>query len=325
MALATLLAKPLMKISVAGCKDNFKYTLLSENQDMIKLQPFQLSANVLSTIILIVFLLIIDKIIQPVHRGFFCDDHSIMKPYVKQTISPLLILVITTILVLLLVVGTEHFKKSKKKESVCKEQEIGYVYIGNIKIKSWVYRILSQLSFVVIGLTMSMVFTDIGKKMVGRLRPHFLSVCLPNYSKFNCSDGYITADVCTSQNKERLLQARLSFPSGHSSSAAFVSVLLALYIEYAIPLKQFNMIKPIIQFILISLGVSCGYTRISDYWHHWSDVLVGFVIGTVFAIYTIFGLMKLNSKEPDHFIQDVECQPTHSYDNQMGYSNSVQE
>ena len=38
---------------------------------------------------------------------------------------------------------------------------------------------------------------ELGKRTVGRLRPHFLAVCKPNYSLFNCTDGYITADVCT--------------------------------------------------------------------------------------------------------------------------------
>ena len=52
------------------------------------------------------------------------------------------------------------------------------------------------------------IFTQLGKVMVGRLRPHFLAVCKPNYSLFNCSDGFITADYCTGLPKE-IKEARL--------------------------------------------------------------------------------------------------------------------
>jgi phosphatidate phosphatase len=47
------------------------------------------------------------------------------------------------------------------------------------------------------GAAVVQLITDIAKYSVGRLRPHFLDVCKPDYSKFNCTDGYITADVCT--------------------------------------------------------------------------------------------------------------------------------
>ena len=327
----SLLAKLLMKISVAGSRDNFKYTLLSSDnpiQNMIKLYPIQFITNVICTLFLITALVIIEKVISPVQRGFFCEDHSIMKPYVtKQTIPAWLLGVICAIFVLSVVSGTEYFVNSKKDE-LCKEQT-GHIYIGNMKLKPWIYRIISQLCFIFIGYIMNVLFTGIGKKCVGRLRPHFMSVCRPDYSKFNCSAGYITADVCTTTNTASLYQARLSFPSGHSSTSAYAAVVLALYIEYAIPVKRFYLIKPTTQFLSICLGVACGFSRISDYWHHWSDVLTGLVIGTVFACYTIFGLMKLHHTTSFNFIQvkrdadqqnDIETgQPNTSYDNNERY------
>ena len=47
------------------------------------------------------------------------------------------------------------------------------------------------------GAAVVQLVTDIAKYSVGRLRPHFLNVCKPDYTKFNCTDGYILADVCT--------------------------------------------------------------------------------------------------------------------------------
>ncbi|MEQ2170775.1 hypothetical protein GOODEAATRI_003825 [Goodea atripinnis] len=38
-----------------------------------------------------------------------------------------------------------------------------------------------------------------------------------------------------------------------------------------------RLLRPTIQFFLVAFAVYVGYTRVSDYRHHWSDVLVRFV------------------------------------------------
>lgn len=53
------------------------------------------------------------------------------------------------------------------------------------------------------GALVTNLFTDIGKKTVGQLRPYFLAVCKPN----NCSQGFVTGDVCTG-NPEDIQEAR---------------------------------------------------------------------------------------------------------------------
>ncbi|MEQ2180606.1 hypothetical protein GOODEAATRI_002929, partial [Goodea atripinnis] len=42
------------------------------------------------------------------------------------------------------------------------------------------------------GCAISQSFTDIAKVSVGRMRPHFLDVCRPDFSTINCSLGYVT-------------------------------------------------------------------------------------------------------------------------------------
>ena len=51
------------------------------------------------------------------------------------------------------------------------------------------------------------------KTMVGRLRPHFLDVCQPNYTTFNCTDEhgrprYVTENVCTGTNHRNIKNMR---------------------------------------------------------------------------------------------------------------------
>lgn len=40
-----------------------------------------------------------------------------------------------------------------------------------------------------------MLLTEIGKKEIGRLRPHFMSICKPDFSKFNCTTQTETGSV----------------------------------------------------------------------------------------------------------------------------------
>ena len=85
-----------------------------------------------------------------------------------------------------------------------------------------------------------------------------------------------------------LVDFRLSFPSGHASSSAYAAVFIVLYMQYAIKTTSFQLSKVFAQFLFICLAVTCSLSRISDYFHHWSDVLAGFLIGMFSAIYTVW-------------------------------------
>jgi phosphatidate phosphatase len=81
----------------------------------------------------------------------------------------------------------------------------------------------------VVGAGVNVVFTDVGKYAAGRLRPNFFAVCNPDFSKLNCTTGFhknfITNYECTGD--ELLVKdARLSFPSGHSSFSGIPNFLL---------------------------------------------------------------------------------------------------
>ena len=76
-----------------------------------------------------------------------------------------------------------------------------------------------------VGAAATVVLTDVGKYSIGRLRPHFLAVCKPDFSKLNCTTGFqknfITDYECTG-DEDLIKEARLSFPSGHASFAGII-------------------------------------------------------------------------------------------------------
>ena len=121
------------------------------------------------------------------------------------------------------------------------------------------------------SLALNLVITDTLKYMVGRLRPYFFSVCLPNYSLVASNVTYITQNICTGDLK-KIHEARLSFPSGHSSFSTLTMVFSALYLE-DFKLIFSSFLIPLFQLIFIITGLFVSASRYVDHHHHFEDVI----------------------------------------------------
>ena len=67
------------------------------------------------------------------------------------------------------------------------------------------YQLLIPFYF---GAGVSQLTTDIAKYSIGRLRPHFITVCQPNINSCTSSTGYIEEDVCTGNDAAAIEEAR---------------------------------------------------------------------------------------------------------------------
>lgn len=86
------------------------------------------------------------------------------------------------------------------------------------------------------GMFVTMSFTQVGKVMVGRLRPNYWSLCKPSnetIQKYCFSPShdieyrYVTEkEFCTSHEQEN--ERRISFPSGHTSYSSYCMVFLVV-------------------------------------------------------------------------------------------------
>nr|XP_046204673.1 phospholipid phosphatase 1-like [Oncorhynchus gorbuscha]XP_046204674.1 phospholipid phosphatase 1-like [Oncorhynchus gorbuscha]XP_046204676.1 phospholipid phosphatase 1-like [Oncorhynchus gorbuscha] len=214
---------------------------------------------------------------NPFKRGFFCNDESIRYPLKEDTISYQLLGGVMIPFTLIVVVSGECLG----------------VYMTRVKNKSslrtaYVARIYKAVASFLFGAAASQSLTDIAKYSIGRLRPHFLAVCKPVWDHINCrAGGYIENFTCTG-DKDMVDEARLSFFSGHSSFSMYCMLFLALYVQARLQTEWARLLRPTIQFFLIAMSVYVGLSRISDYKHHWSDVLTGLLQGAIVAILTVF-------------------------------------
>lgn len=212
---------------------------------------------------------------NPFKRGFFCNDESIRYPLKEDTISYQLLGGVMIPFTLIVIVCGECLSVYLSR---VKNQSMGARYVA------CVYKAVGSYVF---GAAASQSLTDIAKYSIGRLRPNFLAVCKPSWDKINCnSGGYIENFTCAGEPFQ-VDESRLSFYSGHSSFSMYCMMFLVLYIQARLKSHWARLLRPTIQFFLIATAVYVGLSRVSDYKHHWSDVLAGLLQGGLVAILNV--------------------------------------
>ena len=72
-----------------------------------------------------------------------------------------------------------------------------------------------------------------------------------------------------------------------SCNLVVLCYLSQLYLQYAIRSKEIKLLRPVCQIGLLLLALATALGRISDYFHHWSDVFAGLIIGALVAYYMV--------------------------------------
>ncbi|KAL7734607.1 hypothetical protein ACLKA6_010913 [Drosophila palustris] len=211
-------------------------------------------------------------------RGFFCSDLSLRYPYHECTITVPMLLLMMLLLPMLFISVVEIMR-------ICRHLRMRQ-YLRNL------WRSLATFSF---GFIATYLTTELAKHVVGRLRPHFYSACQPRlHDGSSCSDAH-NADVyvqhfyCSNRNlsTQQIRELHVSFPSAHSSLSFYSMCLLAFYVHSVWQGRgSVRVMRHILQFLLIMAAWYVSLSRVADYWHHWSDVLAGAVLGVVYATIT---------------------------------------
>ncbi|XP_020864676.1 phospholipid phosphatase 2 [Phascolarctos cinereus] len=219
-------------------------------------------------------LIILTLVNSPYKRGFYCSDDTIRYPYRPDTITHGLLAGVTiTVSVIIVSSGEAYLVYTERLYS--RSDFNNYV--------AALYKVLGTYLF---GASVSQSLTDLAKYMIGRLRPNFLAVCDPDWSRVNCS-GYVQPEAVCRGSPANVTESRLSFYSGHSSFGMYCMVFLVLYVQARLCWRWARLLRPTIQFFLVAFALYVGYTRVADYKHHWSDVLTGLLQGALVAGLTV--------------------------------------
>ncbi|KHJ48083.1 hypothetical protein D918_01350 [Trichuris suis] len=208
-------------------------------------------------------------------RPFLCDDPTLMKPFKPNTISVRFLLAVCLGFPLLLSLVVESLSRLSS---------------ATRRGPGWLKRILASVTYIsmeyIVGFLADVIIMLVGKSYFGVLRPHFLDVCQPNVDVNNCEGKMLTVESCTQKSYRELESARHSFPSGHASAAVYSFMFLTFYLTQRRKQIRNRYVSCLCHVILATYfvwAVVCCVSRVTDNWHHWTDVLGGCIEGFVIS------------------------------------------
>lgn len=205
-------------------------------------------------------------------RGFWCDDLSIRYPHIPMIVDYRLLLLVCTLVPLiifrLLPPSLNKSENADNESTTDKDNRLARIGPNSVE---WDF---------MIGFILKLVLTTYVKMIIARPRPNFYEICQPTAQCESFETRFIRDFNCTTP--PHLARNSLqSFFSGHSSTGTYASLFTALHVAAHWPV-DYN-IKALACSILIGLGLFPGFTQYLNHWHHWSDVLVGQLVGLLMA------------------------------------------
>lgn len=281
------------------------------------------------------------KWLKPHKRGFFCNDESLQYPFRESTITVTMMVCIVLAVPSSVIMVIELFKQlspqainggEKRKTAQASSQNANK---QGCRFGERLMHCYAQIGYYLFGLALTLVATHITKKTVGRLRPHFFAVCQPQMPDGStCKDSfnygrYIEDYQCLGQNvtESVLKQVGQSFPSAHSSVFFYAMIYLAFYLQAALSTRASRLLKHLLQFTFIMFAWYVALSRISDYWHHWSDVLAGILLGSCIAYIVATFVAHIFVRRPIRLNSNIApkppAKPSASPANSSGKSNAT--
>ncbi|KAJ2749087.1 hypothetical protein IWQ56_007306, partial [Coemansia nantahalensis] len=209
-------------------------------------------------------------IAHPHYRPFSVDDKSISFPYVppdKQMVTVPALFVLAIVAPACVIVAVALGLKRSMHD----------LHVGLLGL--------------LMGVSLTLMFTNCLKNVVGEPRPNLLARCLPVKPSHPLSDppqGLSTVAICTQRDQAVLDEGFRSFPSGHTSLSFAGLAFLTLFLAGKLHVfdRQGHTYKPFVVFLPLLAAATVGATRLADHWHHPPDVLFGAAIGICTAAFS---------------------------------------
>lgn len=204
-------------------------------------------------------------------RGFWCDDQSIRYPHLPMIVDYKILLLVCIAFPMILF---RLLPASNRTAAATDENDVDKGnYLARIGPNSpgWDY---------MLGLILKVVLTIYCKVIIARPRPNFYEICQPTVQCESFETRFISDFNCTT-SPHLARNSLQSFFSGHSATGTYAGMFSALHVAAYLPVDY--SIKALVCSTLIGFGLFPGFTQYLNHWHHWSDVLVGQLVGLLMA------------------------------------------
>uniref|UniRef100_A0A8D3BWZ3 Phosphatidic acid phosphatase type 2/haloperoxidase domain-containing protein n=1 Tax=Scophthalmus maximus TaxID=52904 RepID=A0A8D3BWZ3_SCOMX len=240
---------------------------------------------ILAAAVMLVYYCEFTDTFSPAQQGFACRDPALTRPdpgpEQLSRIQPVILYSVVgglpVVLVSLAVISAQLTKGMVVVMGDC-------CYVNPM-----VRRTFRFLGVYVFGLFATDILVNAGQLVTGSPAPYFLSVCQPNYTALGCQDvaHFVSqSDACTG-DADDITRARKTFPSKEAALSLYTAVYLAMYVMSCIGTSGGRLTGPLLSLSLVSLAVLTGINRVAEYRNHWSDTIVGQVIGGAVAVFLV--------------------------------------
>lgn len=261
---------------------------------MENVHPLRIALDLFILAMVFLPVVLFATVIYPYKRGFYCDDDSIRYPYKASTVHNILLYIFGICIPISTILIVEAYRTYSFEPRCLNRRCEPKLCVNGKPCNVYATRLYYYIGFFLFGAALSQTLTDIAKYTIGRLRPHFIEVCDPDWSQVVCNNhSYVEEPFCRG-DPSRIREGRLSFPSGHSSFGFYSMMFAVYYLQAQVtwPISS-RLVKHVIQFCYICIAFGTALSRVSNYKHHWSDVLAGSLLGIVVSTFVTICLMGL--------------------------------
>ena len=132
------------------------------------------------------YIYIFSRQFDPFMRGFFCDDQNLKHPYLPQTVPIVQCVLIWAMVSVFFIVLVETLRSRAEADSGNRRSS---PIPGNRT--PWIaVELYRQFGYFTLGALTCLLFTEMSKYSIERLRPHYLTLCMPNMTNQLCQDQY---------------------------------------------------------------------------------------------------------------------------------------
>ncbi|XP_071853646.1 phospholipid phosphatase-related protein type 5-like isoform X2 [Apostichopus japonicus] len=179
------------------------------------------------------------------------------------------------ILAIYLLQGGRHDDIHEKEIRVCR-----------LRFHPLLRRSVRYIGLFSLGAFILLILVRFGQLVLGRPKPHYFDTC---DGPVTCTDPHSLVQLTCEEDG-----IRESLPSTNAALSMYSSLYVGLYLTTMLqPLKTVRLVHPLFCLVVFSIPYMVGLERVVYHEAHWIDVIAGWVLGALAALYMVYFIVNL--------------------------------